>query len=111
MEFNPGQDRPPKRIQDYVRDNVYTTISGDWSVQALLCTMQVIGTDRMLFSVDYPFENMDEASEFLHNAPISESERAKLAHENASKLFRLPTQVTSRLLSAAWDRTRYRSSR
>jgi hypothetical protein len=28
----------------------------------------------MLFSVDYPFEKMDEAVEFLDNAPISESE-------------------------------------
>jgi predicted TIM-barrel fold metal-dependent hydrolase len=97
MEFNPGNDRPKKRIQDYLRDNVYTTISGDWSVPALLCTMQVMGTDRMLFSVDYPFENMDEASEFLDNAPISESDRVKLASENARKLFRLPTTVTERV--------------
>jgi predicted TIM-barrel fold metal-dependent hydrolase len=91
MEFNPGNDRPKKRIQDYLRDNVYTTISGDWSVPAPLCTMQVMGTDGMLFSVDYPFENMDEAVEFLDNARISESDRAKFAHENACKLFRLPT--------------------
>jgi hypothetical protein len=41
--------------------------------------------------VDYPFENVDEAAEFLDNAPISESDRAKLAHKNACKLFRLPT--------------------
>jgi predicted TIM-barrel fold metal-dependent hydrolase len=51
----------------------------------------VMGTDGMLFSVDYLFENMDEAVEFLDNARISESDRAKLAHENACKLFRLPT--------------------
>ncbi len=44
-----------------------------------------------LFSVDYAFENMDEAAEFLDNAPISESDRVKLAHQNACKLFRLPT--------------------
>jgi gamma-resorcylate decarboxylase len=97
MEFNPGKDRPKKRIGEYLRDNVYTTISGDWSVPALLCTMQVMGTDRMLFSVDYPFENMDEASAFLDNAPISESDRVKLANENACKLFRLPTKVVERV--------------
>jgi predicted TIM-barrel fold metal-dependent hydrolase len=39
----------------------------------MLCTMQVVGTDRMLLSADYPFENMDEAAEFLDNAPISGS--------------------------------------
>lgn len=89
MEFNPGNDRPKKRIQDYLAENVYVTISGDWSVPALLCTMQVMGTDRMLFSVDYPFENMDEGAEFLENAPISEVDRVKLAHSNAQKLFKL----------------------
>ena len=89
MEFNPGNDRPKKRIQDYLAENVYVTISGDWSVPALLCTMQVCGTDRMLFSVDYPFENMDEAAEFLENAPISEVDRAKIAYGNAKTLFKL----------------------
>ena len=90
MGFNPGNGRP-KRIQDYLRDYVYTTISADWSVPALLCPMQAMGSDRMLFSVDYPFETMDEAAEFLDNAPISQSDRAKLAHKNACELFRLPT--------------------
>jgi hypothetical protein len=33
------------------------------------CPMQVMRSDRMLFFLDYPFENMDEAAEFLDNAP------------------------------------------
>ena len=39
--------------------------------------MQAMGSVRMLFPIDYPFENMDEAAEFLYNALISESDRAK----------------------------------
>jgi hypothetical protein len=33
------------------------------------CPMQVMRSDPMLFFLDYPFENMDEAAEFLDNAP------------------------------------------
>jgi len=90
MEFNPGHDRPQRRIQDYLADNVYVTISGNFSVPALMCTLQVMGSDRVLFSVDHPFENMDEASAFLDNAPISEADRVKIAHANARELFKLP---------------------
>jgi hypothetical protein len=33
---SPGNDRPQRRIQDYLADNVYLTISGDFSVPALM---------------------------------------------------------------------------
>jgi len=32
----PGNDRPQRRIQDYLPTNVYVTISGDFSVPALM---------------------------------------------------------------------------
>jgi predicted TIM-barrel fold metal-dependent hydrolase len=38
----------------------------------------------------------EEAAEFLDNAPTSESDRAKLAHENACRLFRQAGRGTAR---------------
>ncbi len=93
MEFSPGNDRPKKRIQDYLKYSVYTTISSEWAVPTLLCTMQVLDTDRILISVHYPFETMQDATEFLDNAPIGESDRVKIAHDTAQTLVRLPGTV------------------
>jgi 2,3-dihydroxybenzoate decarboxylase len=50
-----------------------------------------MGTENVMFSVDYPFEKTDLAAQFLDEARISETERAKVAAENAKKILRLPT--------------------
>ena len=44
----------------------------------------------MLFSIDWPFENVDHAAEWFDAAPISEADRLKIGRTNAQKLFRLP---------------------
>jgi len=41
--------------------------------------------------VDYPFEKTDLAAQFLDQARISETERAKVAAGNAKKILRLRT--------------------
>jgi len=44
-----------------------------------------------MFSIDFPFERCQEAAEFMRNAPLSDEEKRKIAHENAQKLFRIKT--------------------
>jgi gamma-resorcylate decarboxylase len=51
--------------------------------------MKVIGSDHILFSVDYPYENMDEASNWIETCDLSENDRSKIAHGNAKKLLKL----------------------
>jgi 2,3-dihydroxybenzoate decarboxylase len=46
-----------------------------------------VGADRVLYSVDYPYEDMGEAAEWFDNAPISEPDRFKIACGNARQLF------------------------
>jgi len=41
-----------------------------------------------MFSVDYPFSDSAEAVGFLAGAPISPSDRSKIAHANAEQLLR-----------------------
>jgi predicted TIM-barrel fold metal-dependent hydrolase len=48
-----------------------------------------IGAEHILFATDYPFEELSLATEFLRTAPISEADRAKIAHENTEKLLHL----------------------
>ena len=73
----------------YLRHNLYITTSGVCSPAPLICALLALGPEHILFGTDYPFEEMDVATEFLRDAPISESDRAKIAHGNAERLLRL----------------------
>ena len=48
-----------------------------------------IGADRIMFSTDWPFENIDHAANWFDACPISEHDRLKIGRENARRLFRL----------------------
>jgi 2,3-dihydroxybenzoate decarboxylase len=81
---------PAKRkISDYFRENFYITTSGNFRTQALIDAMLEIGADRILFSTDWPFENIDHAADWFDAATISEGDRLKIGRENARTLFKL----------------------
>ena len=75
-------------IAHYLRENFYITTSGAFRTPALIDTIAEVGSDRVLYSVDYPYEDMGEAAEWFDNAPISEPDRLKIACGNARQLFR-----------------------
>jgi gamma-resorcylate decarboxylase len=81
---------PCKReIGDYLRENVYITTSGNFRTPSLLSTMLEVGSDRIMYSVDYPFETHAEASRWFDSCEISEADRRKIGRENARRLFGL----------------------
>ena len=80
-----------KTITDVMMQNVIVTTSGNFSVPALMCTVAVLGIDRVIFSVDWPYESNKMGVEFLNSLPLSASDKEKLAHGNAEKLLGLPT--------------------
>src|SRR5882757_2627914 len=81
---------PAKRkIADYFRENFYITTSGNFRTQALIDAILEIGADRILFSADWPFENIDHAAAWFDVASISEADRHKIGRGNAWSLFQL----------------------
>jgi 2,3-dihydroxybenzoate decarboxylase len=49
-----------------------------------------MGTDRLFFSADYPFEQMEDASDWYDATPIvSDEDRVKIGRTNAIELFKL----------------------
>jgi len=81
---------PAKRkIVDYFNENFYLTTSGNFRTQTLIDAILEIGADRILFSTDWPFENIDHASDWFASASISEADRLKIGSLNAAKLFKL----------------------
>lgn len=85
---------PPKypakrKIADYFRENFYLTTSGNFRTQTLIDAMLEVGADRILFSTDWPFENVDHAATWFDQASISEGDRIKIGRANAIDLFKL----------------------
>jgi 2,3-dihydroxybenzoate decarboxylase len=81
---------PAKRkIADYFSENFYITTAGNFRTQALINTILEIGADRIMFSTDWPFENIDHAAVWFDRVAISENDRLKIGRTNAAKLFKL----------------------
>jgi 2,3-dihydroxybenzoate decarboxylase len=89
FEYNPSDKRLERRLQDYLCENFFVTTSGNFSDQALIGALLTIGSDRILFAVDYPYETMEPAACWIEDAPISENDRRKIAYGNARQLFKL----------------------
>jgi predicted TIM-barrel fold metal-dependent hydrolase len=78
-----------KPMRDYFCTNFHITTSGNFNTQALIEAMLVIGADHIMFSADWPFENIDHAAQWFDACPISEADRIKIGRGNAQRLFRL----------------------
>src|SRR6204780_1666743 len=84
-----NSDPAKRKIPDFFRENFYITTLGNFRTQTLIDAMLEIGADRILFSTDWPFENIDHASDWFDAAPISEIDRQKIGRDNARALFKL----------------------
>jgi predicted TIM-barrel fold metal-dependent hydrolase len=81
-----GLDR---EVRDYVLGNVYVTTSGFFTDPPLRCALDVLGSDRIIFSVDYPFSSNRAGRDFLDRAPLEPDDRERIAHANAERLLGL----------------------
>lgn len=69
--------------------HVYVTPSGMYSWPQFQFILQVVGADRILYSVDYPYIENKGAREFLENAAISQYDKEKIGYRNAEKLLKI----------------------
>lgn len=90
MRYSPRGYRGNRPLGDYFLDHFVVTTSGFFDDRALTNTLGVMGTDRVLFSADYPFESMQDAAEWYDaSTVISEEDRIKMGRTNAIRLFNL----------------------
>jgi 2,3-dihydroxybenzoate decarboxylase len=80
-----------KRPSDYIRQNIVVTTSGMCSPEPLNCALAALGTDRVMFAADYPFESAQEAGQFLDEVPLAPGVREDVAFGNAASRLGLPT--------------------
>jgi predicted TIM-barrel fold metal-dependent hydrolase len=84
-----GLGAAKRRVSDYFNDNFTVTTSGHFDTRSVDNTISEIGADRVIFSVDYPYESMEEAVGWFTACPLSHNDRAKIGRENAKRLFAL----------------------
>ena len=78
-----------RTITETYVNHVWVTPSGLFDLPHFQFIHTVIGADRIIWSVDYPYLTMDGTSEFITNLPVSDHDREKITHLNAEKLFTL----------------------
>jgi 2,3-dihydroxybenzoate decarboxylase len=76
-----------------VRRNIRITTAGTFSDEPLHCALDALGEDSVMYSVDYPFESMTEAAEWLDASKLNAPVRAKIERENAQAQLKLGQPV------------------
>ena len=86
----PAVTKLKRPVTAYLRENIHYTFSGFFFPPTFLALLlELGGVDRMMFSVDHPYQSMAEGRAFLEQLPVSAAEKERIAHGNAEKLFKL----------------------
>jgi 2,3-dihydroxybenzoate decarboxylase len=85
----PGAGPLRKKVSDYLKENVWITTSGMQWAPAILFCMQVLGPERVLYAMDYPYQFVPEEVKVTDTLACTEAERKLLYQSNAERLFRL----------------------
>jgi len=83
------------KLAFYLQHNFYLTTSGNFRTQTLIDAMLEVGADRIMFSTDWPFENVDHAAIWFDSCSISEADRLKIGRTNAERLFKLNSVLST----------------
>src|ERR1700712_5558026 len=85
MDRVSGLEHP---IATYLRRNLYVTASGMFLPGYLARAAAIVGTDRLLFSTDFPYQYRPgrDARRFLAECGLGEADKPAFAHENWVRL-------------------------
>jgi 2,3-dihydroxybenzoate decarboxylase len=82
--------RPLKEAPSfYLKRNMFVTTSGQFDNVPLMAALAALGSDKVLFSIDYPYEDSAIAGQFLDSAPLEATTREKIAHLNAMNVLNI----------------------
>jgi predicted TIM-barrel fold metal-dependent hydrolase len=76
-------------FRDVFCNNFWITTSGNFSNPALMCCVQELGVDRILFAVDWPFVLNPPGVEWMKAVPLCDEDKAKILSGNAKRLLRM----------------------
>ncbi len=78
-----------RQPSEYLRTHFHVTTSGMAWEPAILHTQCVLGADRVLYAMDYPYQFVPEEVKVTDGLPISGEDKQKLYQLNAERVFSL----------------------
>ena len=85
----PFMKKVRKLPSDYMKENFYITTSGLPWAPAITMAQSVLGVDRVLYAMDYPYQFVPEEVAMTDHFPISAADKKKLFQSNAERVFKL----------------------
>jgi len=76
-------------FRDVFCGNFHITTSGNFSDPALMCCVQEMGVDRIMFAVDWPFVANAPATQWMQSVPLCDEDKIKILSGNAKRLLRM----------------------
>jgi 2,3-dihydroxybenzoate decarboxylase len=76
-------------FRDVFCSHFYLTTSGNFSNPALLCCVQEMGVDRIMFAVDWPFVANPLGTNWVATIPLCEEDKVKILSGNAKRVLRM----------------------
>ena len=77
------------RPSEYFMENFVITTSGMFWDPILMLSHKVLGADRIMFGVDYPFASNEGGVKWFDGADLSEADKIKIYELNARRVFHL----------------------
>jgi uncharacterized protein len=86
-----GPAKLKQAVAEYFKTNIHLTTSGYFSLPPLQCALDVVGIERMMYSVDYPFSANTKGKDFLEKVAgmLSPAEIEMLAGGNAARVLKI----------------------
>ena len=77
-------------VSHYFRNNIWITTSGCGWEPAIRFCMDVLGPERVLYAMDYPYQQSTDELAAYDRMKFSAAEKKLLMEDNARHVFRLP---------------------
>ncbi len=82
-------DVPTIRFREKFCEHFWITTSGNFSDPALLCCIQEMGVDRILFSVDWPYVLNKPGTDWMNGLMLNREDKNKILSGNAKSLLKM----------------------
>ena len=89
----PAVKKLNRKPSDYFKENIYVTTSGMAWQPPILYAQSVLGADRVLYAMDYPYQFVPEEVKVTDELPVSETDKRKLYQTNAERVFGLASMT------------------
>ena len=78
-----------KNITQYYQTNLISTTSASFHTPLLKFHMEEIGLERIMFSIDYPYQTLEEGVNWFNGLRLPRHEKAMLGAKKAIEVLRL----------------------